>query len=168
MRVPLPRIEHFAVFTAFGPFAQLHAISTPGSPTAEGGPNSQRIFIPYCVKFPASALGAFPSPGNSTVQMLLIARFSVSVSGARNSYAAETNIELTAGADPYFQNVNPTANNPFYLSQDLCGFTVNPKQVPTIDGVPSFTAFAPTLRLIAEVAQTRSSRVDQLSSISMN
>jgi hypothetical protein len=126
-----------------GAFAALNAISPPESPIAEGGPNSQRILIPYSVKFPASALGAFPSPGNSAVQMLLIARFSVTVSGNTNNYAAETNIELTAGADPYFQNVNPTANNPFYLSQDLCVFTVNPQQSTTIPGVPG-VAFPPT------------------------
>jgi hypothetical protein len=119
-----------------GAFAALGAISPPGTLTAEGGPNSQRILIPYSVKFPASAIGTFPSPGHPAKQMLLIGRLSVTASGSTTSYAAETSIELTSGADPYFQNVNPSENNAFYLSQDLCVFTVNPQQSKTIPDVP--------------------------------
>lgn len=126
-----------------GPFAVLNAISPPGTLIAEGSPNSQRILIPYTVKFPASALSAFPMPGHAAVQKLLIARFSVTAGGNSSSYAAETDIELTAGADPYFQNLNPSGSNPFYLSQDLCVFTVNPQQSTTIPGVPN-AAFPPT------------------------
>jgi hypothetical protein len=131
-----------------GAFAALQAISQPGTPIAEGGPNSQRILIPYSVKFPSAALAAFPSPGNDAVEMLLIARFSVTVSGNTHSYAAETDIELTAGADPYFQNVDPTTNNAFYLSQDLCVFTVNPHESTTIPNVPGavFATTDPTVR----------------------
>ena len=126
-----------------GAFAALGAISPPGPLIAEGGPNSQRILIPYSVQFPASALNVFPSPGNPAKQMLLIGRLSVTASGSTTSFSAETDIELTSGADPYFQNVNPNTNNPFYLSQDLCVFTVNPRQSTTIPSVPG-VAFPPT------------------------
>jgi hypothetical protein len=130
-----------------GPFAALGVISPPGAPVPEGGPNSQVVLIPYSAKFPASAMGAFPSPGNPAEQMLLVARLSLTASGNTASYAAETNIELTAGADPYFQNVNTIANNPFYLSQDLCVFTITPQQSTTIPGVPN-VAFPPTITTV--------------------
>jgi len=64
-------------------------------------------------------------------------RFSLTAGGGTNNYAAETTIELTAGADPYFQNINSTENNPFYLSQDLCVFTMTPGQSSTIPGLPN-------------------------------
>jgi hypothetical protein len=48
---------------------------------------------------------------------------------ASDAYAA---FELVAGADPYFTNVDPQANNVFYLSQDLRVFTVT----PALDATP--------------------------------
>jgi hypothetical protein len=84
-------------------------------------------------------MDAFPSPGQPAKQMLLEARFSLTTGGGTSNYAAETTIELTAGADPYFQNVNASENNPFYLSQDLCVFTMTPGESSTIPGVPNTT-----------------------------
>ncbi|AIY39914.1 hypothetical protein LT85_0754 [Collimonas arenae] len=150
-----------------GAFAALNAISPPGTLIAEGGPNSQRILIPYTVKFPASVLNAFPMPGHPAEQKLLIARFSVTVSGNTNSYAAETSMELTAGADPYFQNVNPSANNPFYLSQDLCVFTLNPQQSTTIPSVPN-AAFPQTNTTVRNTSAANTFITQVLNSMNNN
>ena len=46
-------------------------------------------------------------------------------------------IELAAGADPYFANVDPNQDNAFYLSQDLRVFTITPTTSGSapVDGV---------------------------------
>jgi len=59
-----------------GQFAALNIISPPGTLVPEGGPNSQRILIPYNVQFSPSSMSAFPVPGQPAKQMLLEARFS--------------------------------------------------------------------------------------------
>ena len=113
-----------------GAFAAIPAIKlSRGAPAAAQG---QRVVIPYSVQFAAASLGAFPTGAAAPVEMLLAA--SVTLGG--KSFLAETTFELVAGANPYFVNVNPQENNAFYLSQDLCVFTVNagpnPFSVPDI------------------------------------
>ena len=50
-----------------------------------------------------------------------------------------TVFELTAGADPYFTNIDPAQNNVFYLSQDLRVFKATPgKNNVPVSGGPSF------------------------------
>jgi len=114
-----------------GPFANISGISlTPGTPIAT---QAQRVLIPYSVQFSGASMGAFPAAGNPAVEMLLAAGLSVAGTG----YAAETTFELVAGANPDFVNVNPQQNNVFYLSQDLCVFTVTPAlNASPIPGVP--------------------------------
>jgi hypothetical protein len=115
-----------------GPFANIDQISIqPGSPMQTQG---QRVLIPYSVRFASASMSAFPQANEQPVEMLL--EGSITVGG--NSYVAETTIELVPGADPYFQNVNPAENNAFYLSQDLCVFSVAPGSSPTepIPGIP--------------------------------
>ncbi len=117
-----------------GPFANLNVISSAGPlwVAQPGDPGVQTVRIPYTVQFstPAS-LNAFPQVMQQAIQMLLQATLSIGAT----SYAAETTIELTAGANPWFQNINPTQNNAFYLSQDLCVFTLTPGLARTIPGL---------------------------------
>jgi hypothetical protein len=86
--------------------------------------SASRIRIPFTVQFSSSSMNSFPTanPPGQTAELLLTATMSI----AGQSYGAETTIELVAGADPYFLNVNTSQNNVFYLSQDLNVFTVTP------------------------------------------
>jgi hypothetical protein len=118
--------------TLSGPFANISGISIQrGSSLVTQG---QRVLIPYSVQFAGGSMGAFPQAGQQPVEMLL--QGTITIGG--NSYLAETTIELVAGADPYFQNVNPAEHNVFYLSQDLCVFSAAPGSSPTqpIPGIP--------------------------------
>jgi hypothetical protein len=58
----------------------------------------------------------------------LILEASATVGG--KFYAAETEFELVGGADPYFTNVDPGADNVFYLSQELRVFKATPGSAP--------------------------------------
>jgi hypothetical protein len=68
--------------------------------------------------------GVFPAPGASPIQMPLTA--SITVASQPVTPAPTAVFELVAGEDPFFANVNPQQNNPFYLSQDLRVFAVTP------------------------------------------
>lgn len=117
-----------------GPFAQIGGIAiTPGTPVGEAGAqpgDPQRVAIPYSVRFSAASATAFPPLGHAPVEMVLAATLTIGSGTSARSFAAETVFSLVAGADPYFQNVNPNAGNAFYLSQDLAVFTVNPHENP--------------------------------------
>jgi hypothetical protein len=127
--------------TFSGAFANLLGASniTTGTPKFESGVPvwmPQRILIPCTITFPSSSLSAFPS-GSSPVFELLVA--SITIGG--RSYSAETAIELVSGADPYFNNIDPTQDNVFWLSQDLRVFTVTASTTPTpVAGVKLTTA----------------------------
>lgn len=98
-------------------------------------PNTaQRILIPFTVQsIPTGSGSAFPQPGNPPVTLALEAQVSIGT-----PLFAEALFELTAGEDPYFVNVDPGADNAFWLSQDLRVFQV----VPGIGAPPFGIAFA--------------------------
>lgn len=120
-----PNVVDASLITFSGPFAAAATIGTAGSPIlANSGSlgSPQRILIP----FPVTSIspGAFPPPGSGPVELVLEARLTVS----GHALAAETLFQLTAGAVPYFTNVNTTSTPPnvYYLSQDLRVFQVCP------------------------------------------
>lgn len=125
--------------TIEGPFKGINGITIQaGNPITT---QALRVLIPYSVQFSSPAMGAFPGTGGSPVQKLLQAGIAI----AGSEYVAETVFELVAGADPYFINVNPAQNNAFYLSQDLCVFTVNPIFNASVPGIPvTFSTSNPT------------------------
>jgi len=92
----------------------------------------QRITFYFNIQFSSPAPNIFPSSGQT--QKLLNA--SIVVQGI--TLRAETVIDLVAGADPYFTNVDPSQNNAFWLSQDLRVFTATAGQSP-VAGAPAFT-----------------------------
>lgn len=128
-----------------GPFDNISGITlAPGTlqPELMGKPNQvQRVLIPFSVQFSGASIGKFPKAGKPAIQTPLQATMTFGTTG----YAAETTFELGSGQDPYFQNINPNANNVFYLSQDLCIFTLTPGMNPSVAGIPvSFATIDPT------------------------
>jgi hypothetical protein len=99
----------------------------------------QRVRFPYDVNFSATSLPAFPAIGNDQELELDGA---ITVGGV--PFTARTDLEFVGGEDPYFTNIDPGAENVFYLSQDLRVFTgtpgLNPRPVaggPTLaDSIP--------------------------------
>jgi hypothetical protein len=104
----------------------------------------QRIRFEYQIQFTASSLAVFPTPGNSPAPYTLDA--SISIQGKPLPLAA-VEFFLLGGDDPYFTNINDSARNFSYLSQELRVFTVTPTadhQTP-IGAVPfNFTIGNPT------------------------
>ncbi len=104
----------------------------------------QRIRIPCDIVFTAASLNDFPATGSAAAQRELDTSLTIggNVVPASN---ASTMFELVAGADPYFANISPVANNDFWLSEDLRVLTVTPgiNNAPFGDvpaGKPSFAA----------------------------
>jgi hypothetical protein len=91
----------------------------------------QRIRIAFDIIFSNAALAAFPADGDAPIVRELDARLTIGGKTLPN-VAAGTIFELTAGADPYFTNIDPAQNNVFWLSQDLRVF----KAVPALNNVP--------------------------------
>jgi hypothetical protein len=124
-----------------GPATTFPGISFPPDPadTEYELPASQlvpqRVRFPYDVNFLASSLTAFPPTGS---QQELELDGAITVAGRQ--FTARTDLEFVAGADPYFTNVDPAADNVFYLSQDLRVFTATPglDQQPVAGG-PTLT-----------------------------
>jgi hypothetical protein len=110
-----------------GGFFDTNAKFQQGTPIVSGN----RVLFPFDVL--SIPLGAFPSAGFT----ILTLEASATVGGT--FYTAETIFELVAGADPYFTNVDPAADNVFYLSQDLRVFQATPGSAP----FASFPAGAP-------------------------
>jgi hypothetical protein len=98
----------------------------------------QRIRIAYDIKFTDASLAAFPNNGDAPASLELDARITVGGNTPPNA-TANAIFELTAGADPYFTNIDPAQNNVFYLSNDLRVFKATPaqNQVP-VHGGPVF------------------------------
>ena len=106
-----------------GPFAAQGAKFQQGSAVFSGNPNTpQRILFPITVLSIPSA--AFPAHGSPPI----ISPLEASIAFGSQAFSAEALFELTAGADPYFTNVDANTNPPnaFYLSQDLRVFQVIP------------------------------------------
>jgi hypothetical protein len=80
----------------------------------------QIIRFPYNINFPSGI--TFPTSGETPYSLTA----SITIPGNSTPFTAQTVFYLVAGADPYFTNVNGTANNPAWLSQDLRVFTVCP------------------------------------------
>ncbi len=83
----------------------------------------QRIQIPFDIVLSAPFLNQFPSSGSTPFGL------SVSLTAGGNTVTASqasTQIELVAGADPYFSNMNSSNSNLPYLSEDLRVFMVTP------------------------------------------
>jgi hypothetical protein len=101
----------------------------------------QRIRFDYEVAFTNASLGVFPAAGAPPKGFTLDATISVQGQPALQSPQAE--FFLLGGDDPYFTNVNATANNEFYRSQDLRVFTGTPGTNPNY--TPVSGPSAPTL-----------------------
>lgn len=116
------------------------ALELPGSYD-----NVQRIRYPFNINFPTGV----PFPGMGSPPAFYQLGASISVPGNATPFTAQTVFELVAGANPYFANIDPSANNAFWLSQDLRVFTITPtadNQTP-IGSVPfTFTTGSPTQR----------------------
>jgi hypothetical protein len=103
---------------------------------------TQRIRFEYGITFNGPlANDPFPAPGNPPAPFTLQA--SINIQGTPfQSLPAE--FFLLGGEDPYFTNINDSARNVSYLSQDLRVFTITPtanNQIPigdaqTIGNVP--------------------------------
>lgn len=115
----------------------------------------QRIRIAFDITFSSVSLAEFPNAGD--IPRILELDGSITVNGTtpRNATCAMI-VELTAGANPYFTNIDPSQNNVFWLSQDLRVFTAVPgKNNVPVSGGPTFApdstsgAFAYITQLLA-------------------
>lgn len=98
----------------------------------------QRIRVAYDITFAPSSLSSFPAPGDDPSLLELDGRITINGSTPPGATAA-TVMELTAGADPYFTNIDPAQNNVYWLSQDLRVFTATPGLDNTpVSGGPAF------------------------------
>jgi hypothetical protein len=130
--------------TLTGPFHDLPQIAITNNSAGaqfEDPANSripQRIRFPFDITFHNATLAAFPVAGAAPVLEVLDAQISLSghpLPGA----AAATELDLVAGADPYFVNMDPAQDNVFWLSQDLRVFTATPGLHNTpVAGGPAF------------------------------
>jgi hypothetical protein len=93
-----------------------------------------RLRIPCDVSLNAAALSAFPAAGQPPSYAPLVANITV---GGVQLPAATTEFELVGGANPRFENLDPT--NPqaeFWLSQDLRVFGAGVGETPMPGGPP--------------------------------
>jgi hypothetical protein len=82
----------------------------------------QRILFPFDVTFNQNAHdNDFPASGTQGEEL----DAAITIGGV--AFNASTEMFLVAGADPYFNNIDPDQGNVFYLSQDLRVFTVTPE-----------------------------------------
>jgi hypothetical protein len=107
-----------------GPATGFPGISFPPDPagTEYERPTDQlvpqRVRFPYDTHFTMASLSGFPASGNDKELELDGA---ITVGGRQ--FTARTDLEFVGGADLYFTNIDPSAENVFYLSQDLRVFT---------------------------------------------
>lgn len=122
------------------PGVTIERSATPPDFENPSHPNQpQRIRIAYNIVFTSAALASFPSVGSGPIVLELDAALR-SQGNPIPQGTANTIFELTAGADPYFTNIDPSQNNVFWLSQDLRVFTATPaRQNTPIPGGPVFT-----------------------------
>jgi hypothetical protein len=129
-----------------GAFTSIQGISITRSATPIDFENPsqpgrlQRIRIAFDITFTSASLAGFPNVGDDPRVLELDGRISIGGSTPRGATCA-TIFELTAGADPYFTNIDPAQNNVFYLSQDLRVFKAVPaKNNVPVSGGPTFGA----------------------------
>ncbi len=137
-----------------GPFYSISSISPSTSPlpfptyASSGDPDTpQRILFTYNVDFPSGAnIPPFPAAGPAPDYVSEQLNSSISFPGftAGPLAAPPTLFELVSGEDPYFTNINPNDNNPFYLSQDLRVFTLTPGLAGQNNAMNGPTPFTPT------------------------
>ena len=115
--------------TLSGPFVDTFTTFTQETAIFSASPSTpQRILFPFTVSsIPADA---FPGASQPARTLVLEARVTIGTT----PFDCEALFELTAGADPYFTNVDGT-NNPPYLSQDLRVVQVTPGVNPVPFGL---------------------------------
>ena len=130
--------------TISGPKAVVYDIGNTGA----NANVSQRIRFEYEVQFTSASLSsptAFPPTGSTTPNAYTLNPF-INIQGTEFQ-GVPAEFFLLGGDDPYFTNINETAGNQPYLSQDLRVFTITPtadKQTP-IGNVPfTFQSGSPT------------------------
>jgi hypothetical protein len=130
--------------TISGPKAVVYDVGNTGA----NANVSQRIRFEYEVQFTGASLSsptAFPPPGSPTPNAYTL-NPSINIQG-KEFPGVSAEFFLLGGDDPYFTNINETAGNQPYLSQDLRVFTITPtanEQTP-IGNVPfTFQSGSPT------------------------
>jgi hypothetical protein len=94
----------------------------------------QRITFPYDALFTSAALTHFPASGTSQKEL------DGTITLAGKAFNASTQLTFEAAGYPFFTNVDPAANNVFWLSQDLRVFTATPGlNTHPVGGGPAFT-----------------------------
>jgi hypothetical protein len=91
--------------------------------TGANATTPQRIRFLYEVDFTNASLPKFPAPGGAPEPFTLGAAISIL---GQNVPGLPGEFFLLGGDDPYFTNVNASAGNQPYLSQDLRVFTITP------------------------------------------
>jgi hypothetical protein len=142
-----------AVPSLSGAFSTIPTISKSTSPLPfptyadqSDKDTPQRIVFTYNIDFPSGAnVPPFPAAGPPPDFLTYELDSGITFPGfTAQPLPASTLFELVAGEDPYFTNVDPNVNNPFYLSQDLRVFTLTPG-LPGLNNVMSGPqAFTPT------------------------
>ncbi len=142
-----------AVPSLSGAFSTIPTISKSTSPlpfptyaSQSDKDTPQRIVFTFNIDFPSGAnVPPFPAPGPPPDFLSDELDSAISFPGfTAQPLRASTLFELVAGEDPYFTNVDPKVDNPFYLSQDLRVFTLTPG-LPGLNNVMSGPqAFTPT------------------------
>jgi hypothetical protein len=134
-----------AVPSLSGAFSTIPTISKSTSPLpfptyADPGDKDtpQRIVFTYNIDFPSGAtVPPFPAAGPPPDFLTFELDSGITFPGfTAQPLPASTLFELVAGEDPYFTNVDPKVDNPFYLSQDLRVFTLTPG-LPGLNNVMS-------------------------------
>ena len=98
----------------------------------------QRIRIAFDITFTNGSIAAFPGTGIDPYVLELDAQITANGKPLKGGIC-RTIFELTAGADPYFTNIDPAQNNVFWLSQDLRVFAATPGKYPVpVAGGPTF------------------------------
>lgn len=101
----------------------------------------QKVSYWYNVQF--NSVADFPSPGSTIIKKLEADFTLLQKPFGTTSYSTDpafANLDFFSGADPRFQNVttisvSPTADNQYYLSNDLRIFTFTPGITPTLGGL---------------------------------
>jgi len=139
--------------TVSGQFAKLAGVSI--KPDGQGPVYEtddervpQRIRFGFDVRFTDASLAEFPARNADPVFKKLkgsIVDNEPPRAGAdattKLEFVATTELELVAGADPYFTNIDPASDNHFWLSQDVRVFTVTPGLDPApVPGVAAMQA----------------------------
>lgn len=146
-----------------GPFSSIPTISKSTSPLpfptyeSPSDPDTpQRILFTYNIDFPSGATTPpFPAAGPAPDYVSEQLNSAITFPGfTAQSLAASTLFELVSGEDPYFTNVDPKVDNPFYLSQDLRVFTLTPGLPGQNNAISGPTPFTPTMSGGSPIAYT--------------